>query len=449
MDGNELAAQFIGDTRWSGLPDAVQHKVKMCLVDIIAAIVGGVLAPISDIVAAYATEAWRGNEATILLHDRRASAAGAAFANACAANALDCDDGGVYTRGHQGAQVFPTALALSEKLGLGGGAMLAAVVVGYEISHRFGRYWHRYQHPVYQADGSWGSVACAATAANLMGLDIDAIKHALGIAEYHAPNLPMERDLLDPAMVKHGHGWGAMTGIVAAELAERGFTGIPGLFGYQEYQDWVSTLGDEYIMLYGVDFKQYCSCGWGHHALAAVQRLQREHSWEVGDIASIRVEGHHWTAVLHTTHPTTTEEAQFSVKWSVAAYLVDSEIGPSQVLESRLSDPSINALVDKIALVESEELDSLYRPIFEGREGGLGASRVVICLEDDRILDSGLVSDSCRIAASGDEERLEKKFRWLTSFVLGGNRIDGLLEMLWHFDAVQDVHELTSLLRKR
>ena len=37
MDGNELAAQFIGDTRWNGLPDAVQHKVKMGLVDFIAA----------------------------------------------------------------------------------------------------------------------------------------------------------------------------------------------------------------------------------------------------------------------------------------------------------------------------------------------------------------------------------------------------------------------------
>jgi len=114
MDGNELAAQFIGDTRWSGLPDAVQHKVKMCLVDIIAAIVGGVLTPISDIAAAYAPVAWPGDDATVLLHDTRARAAGAAFANACAANALDCDDGGAYTRGHQGAQVFPTALAPHE-----------------------------------------------------------------------------------------------------------------------------------------------------------------------------------------------------------------------------------------------------------------------------------------------------------------------------------------------
>ncbi len=49
MDGNELAAQFIGDTRWNLLPDAVQDQVKMCLVDIIASIVGEVLTPISDV----------------------------------------------------------------------------------------------------------------------------------------------------------------------------------------------------------------------------------------------------------------------------------------------------------------------------------------------------------------------------------------------------------------
>lgn len=446
MDGNELAAQFIGDTRWDALPDAVQHKARMCLVDIVAAMVGGLLTPVSDIAAAYAPVAWPGDEATILGRGTRARAAGAAFANACAANALDCDDGGAYTRGHQGAQVFPTALALSERLGLGGAAMLAAVVVGYEISHRFGRCWHHYQGPVYQADGSWGSVACAATAANLMGLDRAAIMQALGIAEYHAPNLPMERDLRDPAMVKHGHGWAAMTGIVAAELAERGFTGIPGLLGFEEYRDWVATLGDDYIMVDGVDFKQHCSCGWSHMAIAAVGTLQREHDWDLADIAAITVEGHHWTAALHTAHPTTTEEAQFSVKWPLAAYLVDAEVGPDQILESRFGDGRIKALVDKIELVESEELESCHRPSFEGGTEGLDASRVLIRLVDGRILDSGPVSDACRIAARGDEERLEQKFRWLTGYVLEADRIDRLLDMLWRLDAVEDLRELTALL---
>jgi 2-methylcitrate dehydratase PrpD len=449
MNGNEQAAQFIGGTRWSGLPDTVQNKAKMCLVDIIAAIVGGVLTPISDIAAAYAPVAWQGDEATILLHDRYATAAGAAFANACAANGLDCDDGGAYTRGHQGGQVFPTALALCEKLGLGGDTMLAAVVVGYEISHRFGRAWHHYQQSVFQADGSWGSVACAATAANLMGLDTNTIIQALGIAEYNSPNLPMERDLLDPAMVKHGHGWAAMTGIIATELAKRGFTSIPGLLGFKEYQDWVATLGDKYIMVDGVDFKQYCSCGWSHMAIAAVQKLQREQDWNFEDITAIRVEGHHWTVMLRNAHPTTTEEAQFSVRWPLAAYLIDGDVGPDQILESRFGDARINTLVDKIELIESQELNDLYRPTFKGGDNGLDASRVIIHLEDGRTLDSGVISDACRINALGDEERLEKKFRRITSYVLEQDRIDRLLQMLWQFEQVPDVGELASLLRQR
>ena len=77
MDGNELAAQFIRDTRWNDLPDAAQHKAKACLIDIIAAMVAGVLTPISDITAAYAPIAWPGDDATVLLHDKRATAAGA------------------------------------------------------------------------------------------------------------------------------------------------------------------------------------------------------------------------------------------------------------------------------------------------------------------------------------------------------------------------------------
>ena len=106
--------------------------------------------------------------------------------------------------------------------------------------------------------------------------------------------------------------------------------------------------------------------------------------------------------MLHTAHPTTTEEAQFSVKWPLAAYLVDGEVGPDQILESRFGDASINALVDKIELVESEELDDLYRPSFEGAlVKGLSASRVVIRLEDGRTLDSGPVSDAAGSRHSG------------------------------------------------
>jgi len=76
--------------------------------------------------------------------------------------------------------------------------------------------WHDH-HAIYQACGSWGSVACAAVACHLLRLPQEQIKHALGIAEYHAPKLPMMWDIDHPAMVKHGIGWGAMNGIVSAQ----------------------------------------------------------------------------------------------------------------------------------------------------------------------------------------------------------------------------------------
>jgi len=105
--------------------------------------------------------------------------------------------------------------------------------------------------------------------------------------------------------------------------------------------------------------------------------------------------------------------------------------------------------VDKIELLESKELDDLYRPSFDDGDDRLSASRVVIRLEGGRTLDSGPVSDCCRIEASGDEQRLEEKFRWLTGYVLEQDRVDRLLEMLWHFEALSDVGELTALIRRR
>jgi 2-methylcitrate dehydratase PrpD len=88
-----------------------------------------------------------------------------------------------------------------------------------------------------------------------MNLTREQTKHALGIAEYHAPNLSMMRDVDHPAMVKHGIGWGAMTGILSAQLAAHGFTGIPSLLSFEKYQDWVRDIGKTFLIVGGVAWK--------------------------------------------------------------------------------------------------------------------------------------------------------------------------------------------------
>jgi 2-methylcitrate dehydratase PrpD len=451
MDANQLTAQFITETRWEMLPAAVQEKARMCLVDNLGATLAGTLTRVSQICADYAQVTWPSDRATILLHGKSAAAVGAAFANAAAANGIDTDDGLQYAWGHGGAQIFPAALAVAEARELDGARFLAGMVAGYEVAHRMGRCWHD-DHEVYQACGSWGSVASAAAAANLMDLTADQAWHALGISDYQAPNLPMMRDIDDPAMVKHGIAWGAMTGVTSAELAARGFTGIPSLLGKEKYRDWTTDIGENYLMVDGVRWKMkaYACCGWAHPGVEGARELVLAHSIDLDDIEKIIVEAFHETARLGTRLPTTTEEAQFNLAWPVAAMLVDGEIGPNQTLERRLSDPQIQNLARRIEIVESEELNELCRLHSKGDPRGRFASIVTIKLKNGREYNSGMKDGGMNYSGPAwTRDMMADKFRWVAGHVLETKRIDELLDMAWHFEEIEQVSELTSRLRCR
>lgn len=446
MNGNDLVVQFISDARWDRLPPAVQRMARMALLDNLGATLVGTLTPVSRITAGYAESTWPGDEATILLHGKRASAVGAAFANGHAANGVDIDDCALYTKGHPGAQIFPTALAMAESQGVSGAEMLTATVVGYEVAHRAARIWHA-THQVYQACGSWGSVVCAAITAHLLRLPAAQIHHALGIADYYAPNLPMMRDIDHPTMVKHGIGWGTMTGITAAQLAAQGFTGIPSLFGLDQFHDWVADIGQDYIMADGLAWKGYSCCAWDHAAMKGAAKLIKDHKIRAELIDRIHVEAPHVTVRLGTDLPTTTEEAQFSLGWPLAALLVDGEVGPAQILEHRFEDPQIRAIAERIEVVETEEMNSLYRRAEQGDLQGRYAARVTITLKDAQVFESGIIEGNINFPQQGwDEARLEGKFRWLTQHVLDQAHIDELVDLVWRFDRLPDVRDLTGLL---
>ena len=447
LDGNQRVARFIRDLRWEALPDIVQRKVKWCLLDALGATLSGTLTPVSKIATKYATQAYRGDEATLLLRNQRATTAGAAFANGNAANGFDGDDAANFTKGHPGAQLFPATLAVAEKLGKSGQELLTAMVVGYEVAIRTGRSWHDH-HEIYQSCGSWGSVATAAAASHLMGLDEQQIQHALGIAEYHAPNLPMLRDMDDPAMVKCGIGWGAFTGITSAELAASGFTGIPSILGFPEYQEWVSDIGENYLMVDNVWFKEFTCCGFAHAALLAIRELRQEHPLPADEIEHVLIEGDHFMVQLGNQLPNNTEEAQFRTAWAVAAFLRDGEVGPQQMRDERLSDKRLIALNQKIEVVENKQLSEWAEMRLTGIPGGKYANRVVITLKDGQRFDSGLVE-----AYSGDyglywkESWFEDKFRWLLRGILPEPRVEELIELVWAFEQVSDVRELTALVQ--
>lgn len=445
--GIKSVNRFVSQTRWEGLPSEVQDTARAAMLDALGATLIGTLTPIARITGDYACQTWRGDGATLLLDGRRTSAIGAAFANGFAANGIDIDDCGLHTKGHPGAQLFPASLALAESLGLGGAQMLAGMTVGYEVAHRAARIWHA-THDVYQACGSWGSVACAALSANMMGLPEEQIAHALGIADYYAPNLPMMRDIDHPTMVKHGIGWGAMTGITAAQLAAGGFTGVPSLFGFPEFQDWVTDIGKHYIIAGGVIFKEYAACAWAHPAIDATRKLIREQNVEVGDIAGIRIEGFHETVRLGTRLPTTTEEAQFNVAWPLAVILIDGVIGPDGMLEHRFDDPLVRDLASRIEVVESDELNRAYELFVAAHPDGKYLSVSTIELKDGRTVTSGPYEGNIRYPQGWSNERVAEKFRWLAGKVLTPAGVDKLIDLAWHFEKESHASILTQTINE-
>ncbi len=440
MDGNEKTAVFIREMSWEGLPADVRHRARLCLLDNLGSVLSGTLAPISRISAEYAAAAWSGEEATILGHGLRATAAGAAFANANAGNALDIDDGQNFTQGHPGASIFPAVLAVAEKVGATGKALLEALVVAYEVAPRFASVQHG-QGGTYRACGSWGAVACAAGAARLLGLDAVQIGHALGIADYHSPYAPMMRDIASPAMAKHGIGWGSMTGVASAELAQRGYTGVLSLLATAGFEERVMDIGERYLLPETVEYKQWASCAWGHAPAVGALQVVRDNQIDLADIAAIKIYGFQETIDLYQGYPTTTEQAQFSTMWPVAALLVDGEIGPRQVLEDRFGDLQIRSLVDKMELILDAEIDARYQT---GRKsGGVMHARVEVVCSDGRIFDSGLVERGATFA-SWTAEALETKFRWLVGHRYDEPLVEELIVRAREFENVESVREFAS-----
>ena len=167
--------------------------------------------------------------APLLFDGRRVSLAGAAFAAATQIDNLDAHDGLNSTKGHIGCAVVPALFAFAARRpNLTGREALHALVVAYEVAARAGVALHRTVDD-YHTSGAWNALGVAALGCRLLGAEAGVLRHALGIAEYHGPRSQMMREIANPTMLHDGSGVGALTGVVAALMALRGFEGAPAL----------------------------------------------------------------------------------------------------------------------------------------------------------------------------------------------------------------------------
>ena len=441
--------RFIAQCRYEDLPAEVARLAGLCALDTFAAMACGAISPVAEIAAAHAAEAWCGGGATVLSTGTRQRALAAAFANATAANGTDLDDVGRYTWGHPGAMVVPTALAVAEERGASGREFLAAVALGYEVAFRSGRCLNfGAGAPTvnaareFRACGAWGAASCAAIAAHLMHLSPGQIVHALGIAEYHAPEAPMMRDLELPAMVKHANGVGAMTGVQSAELAARGFTGIISRLYSDGHREWTEDIGRDWILPRGIHWKRHSCCSFAHATLEAIAELRRRHGAIGSRGRRIRVQAYSDAVRLGARVPDTSEEAQFSISWPAAVMVEDGEVPPRAMGPLRLADPRTRALAGRVTLTENTELTARYLLSEAEQPGGEEGALVEIELTDGTVLGPVKGINVLFPDSLPGRDAVEAKFRWAAADALPPGQIDAVLGCVRALPDLPDVKTL-------
>ena len=362
------AVSFVRKLAFGDLPPTVVAQATRCLLDLIGVAAAGTPTRASAIARSYAASQLCGRDETarILFDGRRAGIAGAAFAGATTIDALDGHDGHALTKGHAGVAILPALLALCDgadpRQSVDGREFLTCLTLGYEVATRAGIVQHATVSE-YHCSGSWNSLGCAAVAARMLSFDQDRVREALGIAEYFGPRGQMLRTCDSPSMVKDGSGWGAHVGITAAWLAREGYTGAPAVIveGTRHTTHCWNDLGTCWRILEQY-FKAYPVCRWAQPALEAVVELQHAHRFDADDIAHISIDTFREAVALGSqcSVPKTTEEAQYSLPYPVAAMLVFGRVGAEEIEAPKLADARVRRLLSRMTLTENAEYSRLF-----------------------------------------------------------------------------------------
>ena len=294
---SQQLAEFAANLQFSDIPDAVVRRAEDLLLDWFgSALAGKVGRPVQAIEAIARDMGPQEGRAEVLISRRMTSPLFAALVNGASSHYAEQDDvhnGSVF---HPAAVVFPAALAIAQDRGCSGKDLITAAIAGYEAGIRIGEFLGRSHYRIFHTTGTAGTVAAAVAAARLMGLNPQQMLHAIGSAGTQAAGLwEFLRDAADSKQLHTGKA--AADGLLAALLAEKGFTGAKHVLegpqgmgaGMSSDADPVrltDRLGTRWATI-ETSFKFHASCRHTHPAADALQQAMREHGLKASDITEV------------------------------------------------------------------------------------------------------------------------------------------------------------------
>jgi len=375
----EVLVKYLTNLTYDDLPAEVVDKVKLCVYDYIGHTVYACGERPANILCATSYELGGNEQATTIGYGFRTNVVQAALINGTMGHMTELDDTHLGSSSHPGDSIIPAALAVAEKCKNNGKEIIAAIAAGYEIAIRAGvsvmpSHYDLGWHP----SGTVNTFGAAIAAGKLLGLSVWQMRHAVGLAGAltsgnfaHVPERGMAKDF--------NTGRAAASGVYAAIIAQRGFTGSSDFFendrgGFcrlyareADLSKLTNKLGQEFKIM-EVAHKPYTACRHAHGAIDATLQIVEEENIKPEEVNKINVRINATGAKFVDDKMPWLEEkgyygSRFSAQFNVAVALLEGREGlmnliDKQYVRNKLDDPKVRKYIDLIGnIIWDKEID--------------------------------------------------------------------------------------------
>ncbi|HTT18490.1 MAG TPA: MmgE/PrpD family protein [Candidatus Sulfotelmatobacter sp.] len=428
------------------------YQAKRFLLDSIGCALGGFQQHDVQIALEVLDEIAAIGPATVIGSGRRIDPVSASLANALMIRCMDYND--IYWKQDPShpSDIFPAAMACCERASGDGEELIVGLVLGHEFEMRLceaafpgirERGWHH---------ATLTAFVSPIVAGRALHLPAEQIRHAIGIsASRHctlgavtAGKLTMMKNTVDPMATQ--------SGVLAALLAERGYTGpehvIDGKEGLTHVfkPDWklavlTEGLGESWRITQ-CGMKAFPTEALTHTPISALLDLVKTNDLRPDDVEKIQIRSLARAADILSDpskyDPHTKETADHSLPYVIAAALVDRQVTPAQFTVEKIMAPKIREQLKKVEVVADPEIEKVFPAL----------QRVIVQIQtrDGRSLQRQLDFPKGDPRNPLTDQEIEEKFAALADGVLSKPAQKRVKDAVWSLERVGSVSDLMALM---
>ncbi len=438
MSETRALADYLVSARLEDVPADVRHEALRALVNYVGCALGG--APEAAVDIAVRTFAPFSGPATAAVLGRRErfDPLNAALFNGISSHVHDYDDTTPKNYIHPTSPVASALFAYASANAVSGPDFVHAFILGFEAESRIGDAVYPSHYDIgWHITGTAGVFGAAAAIGRLVGLDVQQMVWALGLAGTQAAGL---REMFG-SMGKAFHpGAAARNGYAAALLAKEGFTS--GEYGLEGPRGFAAVQSAKYDLSkitagFGRDYSLRANtykpfpCGIVNHpAIDACIQLHEE-GLNPADIASVRLSVAPLVMDLcGKTGITLGLQGKFSVVHGAAVGLVRGKAGLVEYTDEAVNDPPVKRVREATVAAADDPAVT---------EDGVV---VRVTLKDGRAVEKRLEHSLGNLARPMSDRQLDAKFLDQAVLVLRKDRAEQLLAQTWKLDQAGDLGPL-------